>query len=256
MLISNLKTLTVYSMQVSATLICPRVNRHELPSAPAGLDQFTTVRQSGSPAPPHHNTIMASASILTVVTVCLLEVPQLADGLFWGYPPERIWSRLNRTDPGLCPQEEDWCVQPSFYPEGAVLDAVTKEDNSLKKLLLIDAFAARSHYEEEDEFVNVCDVKMTYITPRAAKNTEGKFRFIVNHPEGGGEHYTQLVRVARCVGAGEECSAWGRGGGTMCRQEFLDHKLVALAEDGEQLVIDTFTFPSCCSCVISKYTEF
>ena len=31
----------------------------------------------------------------------------------------------------------------------------------------------------------------------------------------------------------------------MCRQDFLDHTLVVPAEDGEQLVIDTFTLPSC-----------
>ena len=93
--------------------------------------------------------------------------------------------------------------------------------------------------------------------PRAAKNKNGQFRFIVNHPEGGDEQYIQLVRVARCAGAGEECGwgVMGPGIETRCHQEYLDHKLVALSESGEELVIDTFTFPSCCTCLM-KQTMF
>merc|ERR1711928_173144 len=55
-----------------------------------------------------------------------------------------------------------------------------------------------------------------------------------NHPEGGDEQYIQLVRVARCAGAGEECGwgVMGPGIETRCHQEYLDHKLVALSEWG------------------------
>jgi hypothetical protein len=109
----------------------------------------------------------------------------------------------------------------------------------------------------EDGFENICGLTTEYIMPRAAKNKDGQFRFIVNHPEGGGEQYIQLVRVARCAGAGEECG-WGVMAGvkTRCQQEYLDHKLVALSEDGEELVIDTFTFPSCCTCLMKTRDLF
>jgi len=106
----------------------------------------------------------------------------------------------------------------------------------------------------EDGFENICGLTTEYIMPRAAKNKNGQFRFIVNHPEGGDEQYIQLVRVARCAGAGEECGygVMGPGIETRCHQEYLDHKLVALSESGEELVIDTFTFPSCCSCLMKQ----
>jgi len=106
----------------------------------------------------------------------------------------------------------------------------------------------------EDGFENICGLTTEYIMPRAAKNKNGQFRFIVNHPEGGDEQYIQLVRVARCAGAGEECGwgVMGPGIETRCQQEYLDHKLVALSESGEELVIDTFTFPSCCTCLMRQ----
>merc|ERR1719458_1640134 len=106
----------------------------------------------------------------------------------------------------------------------------------------------------EDGFENICGLTTEYIMPRAAKSKNGQFRFIVNHPEGADEQYIQLVRVARCAGAGEECGygVMGPGIETRCHQEYLDHKLVALSESGEELVIDTFTFPSCCSCLMKQ----
>ena len=75
-------------------------------------------------------------------------------------------------------------------------------------------------------------------------------------PLGGGEEYIQLVRVAKCAGEGQECG-WGllSGHDTKCQQEYLDHKLVVLS-DGEELVIDTFTFPSCCTCFVRESVFF
>ena len=40
---------------------------------------------------------------------------------------------------------------------------------------------------------------------------------------------------------------------TQCKQEYVNHQLVALGDDGINLVIDTFKFPSCCTCnVVTK----
>jgi len=119
----------------------------------------------------------------------------------------------------------------------------------------VDDDDVHEHEElHEDGFENICGLTTEYIMPRAAKNKNGQFRFIVNHPEGGDEQYIQLVRVARCAGAGEECGwgVMGPGIETRCQQEYLDHKLVALSESGEELVIDTFTFPSCCTCLMRQ----
>jgi len=181
-----------------------------------------------------------------------------------------------------CRDDEDWCDTPEEYPEYAIHDAVVKQKKIFKEMFqpgqsttfndsaietqtqiarhsslvgLRNGFLTEESATEEpeEEFTNICDLKTRYITPRAAKNKEGKFRFIVNHPDGD-EEYTQLVRITQCSAAGEEC---GRGhlasAGvlTKCQQEYSDHKLVTLGESGEELIVDTFSFPSCCTCLIS-----
>ena len=92
--------------------------------------------------------------------------------------------------------------------------------------------------------------------PKAAKNKKGQFKFLVNGGEGAKE-YIQLVKISQCMRAGESC---GHGNiftrhVTECRQEYSDHKMVALDEEGEELVIDTFSFPSCCSCYMQAGME-
>lgn len=43
---------------------------------------------------------------------------------------------------------------------------------------------------------------------------------------------------------------------TVCKQEYMDHKLVAISPDQSHVVIDTFSFPSCCSCHIQRSTAW
>jgi len=54
----------------------------------------------------------------------------------------------------------------------------------------------------------------------------------------------------------DEDVIYGNGGAcetlslvTGCRQEYADHKLVAVDEEGQELIVDTFRFPSGCTCV-------
>ena len=69
--------------------------------------------------------------------------------------------------------------------------------------------------------------------------------------------YFQLIRVGLCVSTGE-CHGMTRATPdhhvSQCRQLYLDHKLMALTASGE-LVVDTFSFPSCCSCHIMNIFE-
>ena len=165
----------------------------------------------------------------------------------------------------LCGAGEGWCAAPRHYPDTAILAAVTRQKQTFGQMFDSpnNTAAARTEaaanttigtrsgnfemLEAEAEFTNICAVRTSYITPRAAKNKEGQFRFIVNSPDGAAE-YSQLVRVAVCGAAGAECSGVA---GTRCRQEYSDHKLVSLGSSGEELVVDTFSFPSCCTCLLA-----
>ena len=165
----------------------------------------------------------------------------------------------------LCGAGEGWCAAPRHYPDTAILAAVTRQKQTFGQMFDSPNNTAAARTEAaanatigtrsgnfemlaaEAEFTNICAVRTSYITPRAAKNKEGQFRFIVNSPDGAAE-YSQLVRVAVCGAAGAECSGVA---GTRCRQEYSDHKLVSLSSGGEELVVDTFSFPSCCTCLLA-----
>lgn len=165
-----------------------------------------------------------------------------------------------------CPEGSDWCDEPEHYPGRKIISVAARQANNMNilfpekgKLAFRGDFVEVDNKTEleTDSYENICGMETDYIMPRAAKNKEGQFRFIVNSPEGADE-YIQLVRVVRCLHAGHQC-----GGGrlfssqtTMCKQEFLDHKLVALSASGEELVIDTFLFPSCCTCNFHAGLEF
>merc|ERR1712183_1210260 len=178
----------------------------------------------------------------------------------------------------LCPGPEDWCDSPPDYPDQAILKAALRQNNTLGSLfdskLLVkekevptetteNSVRSRKGFPEfeefvEDDMINICSVKTEYIMPRAAKNKEGEYKFIVNHPEGG-EEYVQQVRVNICRAAGQACGhgLLAAGGvNTKCRQEYSDHKLVSLSATGEELQVETFRFPSCCTCYVSQFTEY
>ena len=140
--------------------------------------------------------------------------------------------------------------------------------------------------DEAFEEVNACDSRTSYILPRAARSVKGSFMFIVNQPAQEklsqvGRSFicvkesnlslvksfsclllltvtmlSQVVRVTTCREPGHSCYGGqleGRGGlRTVCRQQYTDHKLVALDQDKDEVVVETFTFPSCCSCFVAK----
>jgi len=178
----------------------------------------------------------------------------------------------------VCPEGEFWCDTPLEYPDQAILKAVSQQKKTFKEMFdtkpekenfaipknetlwtLLETRTNFVDYDRDDEeFTNICDLSTSYIRPRAAKNKDGKFRFIVNHPDGDDE-YIQLVRVSTCSSAGSECGRGrleGAGVKTRCQQEYSDHKLVSLDESGEELVVDTFSFPSCCTCLIGSDNLF
>ena len=75
----------------------------------------------------------------------------------------------------------------------------------------------------------------------------------MNHPHNHTE-LTQVVKVTTCRQDGQECYKGDltHRHVTRCKQEYMDHKLVALNMEAKEMVIDTFRFPSCCSCYVDR----
>ena len=163
----------------------------------------------------------------------------------------------------LCPENQDWCDSPTDYPEDTILKAALSQNNTIRSLFDTQRIRSRDNFEKLGEFVsddleNICSVQTDYIMPRAARNKEGEYKYIVNHPSGA-EEYVQQVRVTICSEPEQSCGhglLGGTGLTTKCRQEYSDHKLVALSQEGEELQVETFQFPSCCTCYISQFLEY
>jgi len=165
-----------------------------------------------------------------------------------------------------CPGGEDYCEEPLSYPTSKIAKALQKVDNSLMRSLLSHSSEdteedfgvglrmhpiaartmARPGARDQLDYEKVCHSTKEFIKPKQARNKEGEYLFIVNGGEGL-EDNIQMVTVSKCLGAGERCSLETEEE-TKCKQEYSEHRLVALDSAGQQLVMETFTFPSGCSC--------
>jgi len=96
------------------------------------------------------------------------------------------------------------------------------------------------------EWRDLCETRTEFITPRQWNNTRGETLFIVNTGDDDElTEYVQQVRVTKCHG---DVPARDLHFPARCRQEFTEHKLMALAGDGSALIIDSFMFQSGCVC--------
>ncbi|KAJ0179695.1 hypothetical protein K1T71_004286 [Dendrolimus kikuchii] len=96
--------------------------------------------------------------------------------------------------------------------------------------------------------LELCDVRTQFITPRAALNNKGSWKYVVNMPD----NMTQLVRAEIC--ASTTCNglcSLPTGYTSRCEQKYIQKRLVALQPSGQNLYTDIFWIPSCCQCVIA-----
>jgi len=156
-------------------------------------------------------------------------------------------------DPRL--HSDKWYERPWGYPQRSISKILRNESSSISKF-----FNARKEEDElissflntrllGDDYENICDEETHFIYPRKGTNKKGENMFIVNEAD---TEYRQLVRITRCQGAEEPCSNADIDSSyiTKCVQEYSDIKLVALSENGEELIVETFQFPSCCICKV------
>ena len=100
----------------------------------------------------------------------------------------------------------------------------------------------------------ICEAVTQLTTPRHERNTRGEMRWIVNQPDNRTD-LTQVVKVTKCMPGGRcDDGSLSSRHRTVCRQEYMDHKLVSLNNDNSQVIIDTFRFPSCCTCYLQETT--
>ena len=186
-----------------------------------------------------------------IKNISIYKQKQLQDRSAFPFDMTRFW------DESFCANGTDYCTEPIKYPTTAIRKALKKQKKIIKTMF-DPPIKPRSGLNifNSGNSENVCASSTTHIRPKAARNKKGQFKFLVNVDKGADE-YIQLVKITQCLGAGEACGN-GRlftSEPTKCKQEYTDHKMVALDDDGRELVVDTFSFPSCCSCYMQTGLE-
>lgn len=160
--------------------------------------------------------------------------------------------------PEPCPDNQDFCEHIQDYPSHLevspaasvnefVRDKIFDKPKPPQAPALTRRFGDNSNLFDFEEESQACRHRRSVVYPKKAKNTLGKFMFIVNK-----EEYKQSVDIEQCEGEGQPCETDGDApqmnvGSTVCRQKFTTFKLYAINHEGEQ-VYDSFSLPSACLC--------
>jgi len=154
-----------------------------------------------------------------------------------------------------------------FYPETEIMKILENQGDKFIHLFSNETKKDVESIEKIEpiartavsDWKNLCETTVHYTRPRIAKNKDGVSMFVVNFngTDPKLSQYQQQVRITKCIGdLGESDGMCGAMSNvdvvTKCQQEYTDHKLVALDPSGKELVVDTFIFPSCCTCVYSN----
>ncbi|XP_050541641.1 uncharacterized protein LOC126905705 isoform X2 [Daktulosphaira vitifoliae] len=113
-------------------------------------------------------------------------------------------------------------------------------------------YKRRKRQVEQDQ---LCQVNINNVYPRAALNTQGEWKYVVNMVRTPSDMYTQSIRSEICASPDQPCSGICEtpfGYTTTCKQKYVQKRLVALQGTGDNLYIDVFWFPHCCSCTIGR----
>ena len=172
----------------------------------------------------------------------------------------------------LCGDGSTYCARPSHYPSTAIARALKKNkkkelinvlfDEPKPQLRLRSGIFAKSAEETfDDEFENVCGSVRRTIAPKVGTNTNNQQRYLVQGDIDLAE-FSGLVRTVQTVeclgsqldGERESCGVLP-GRRTKCRQEYTEHRMVALDMERGELVVEAFNFPSCCSCMVHRGFE-
>ena len=157
---------------------------------------------------------------------------------------------LRRPGGGLCGDYNVYCNQPrGRYPKSVIDRALRRTPVAILNMFDKEDEMSNLVKRDADDYYEACPSSHDHVRPRVGTNTSNQQRFLVNGVAG----LVQTVQVTTCDSqAGESCGGGVFGGKTRCQQNYSRHKLVALDEERGELVVETFTFPSCCSCMVHR----
>ncbi|XP_076373171.1 uncharacterized protein LOC143258014 [Tachypleus tridentatus] len=213
----------------------------------------------------------------------LLPVPHLSlypsDQAQYGYGNQEHgygYEKCDPTQPPPCAANSSlpFCVEDPYYPHYEIKDAIAADPYKFQRKYsdipgqsaddLVDGVTKdqesafdysyytgagtydKTHWEGPEGYI--CPSQVLYAQPKRAVNTEGKWRVIVNAVH----YYTQTARVEACLFPNAGCRLLAPCYKSKCTQKYVYHRLLSWdpCDAYRGLFIDTYRFPSACSCHI------
>ncbi|XP_023220899.1 protein spaetzle 5-like isoform X2 [Centruroides sculpturatus] len=165
-----------------------------------------------------------------------------------GYYSQRLSPPRIRCDP-----RDTYCETVSNYPLKEILGAVNGSFFRSLGRREGDRPAVESRRrptEADSEETRVCRVNRRLVFPKAAKDKNGIWRFLIDDERA----YRQPVLIEKCGDEGGPCSAiqdnLGPGFKTRCAQKYISKLMMAFDENSLRPFSEDFQFPVACVCYV------
>ncbi|CAG0880219.1 unnamed protein product [Cyprideis torosa] len=148
----------------------------------------------------------------------------------------------------------NYCLEDKEYPEYEVKHAIKTHKYGFLELyadvadLNTDNSVDRLTKLVEETYI--CPSETIYARPLRAKNTDGKWRVIVNNVKVDYDEFTQSVRLETCLTPGSKCPLIPDCYETSCLQKWIYHRFVVYDSYDQYFpfAIESFRLPASCAC--------
>ncbi|XP_022242117.1 protein spaetzle 5-like isoform X2 [Limulus polyphemus] len=161
----------------------------------------------------------------------------------------------------LCAQKtkSTFCETVEDYPALRVYEAVNSLPGDVLQMLLeklSSEVQGRTKFSADDLTDEpICTSMLNTFKPQVGENIKKKWLYIVNNVE-----VEQFVTSETCSEDGNPCryvkDNLPFGYSSQCKQKYAYKNLLAIHPKKKSTFLDSFPFPSCCSCFIKLPPEF
>ncbi|XP_045118559.1 LOW QUALITY PROTEIN: extensin-like [Portunus trituberculatus] len=153
-----------------------------------------------------------------------------------------------------------YCTEDEEYPKFEIKQAIRYHLDKFNHLYAdvadLNTELSVEGPEELQEENYLCPSVTAYVKPLRAKNTEGKWRVVVNNVDIHYETVTQTARVEDCLTAGDPCPKVPHCYDSKCLQKSIYHRFLVYDPYDQYFpfAVETFKLPSSCACLLGAST--
>lgn len=176
------------------------------------------------------------------------------------HPISDIFEKTFDADSPACSDNNTstWCLEDLEYPGLGITHAAHYHYFSLLALykdISLSTENSVDHLTTLEEETYLCPSETSYLRPLRAKNTDGKWRVIVNNVVVYNDIWTQSVRMEVCLAPAKACPLVPSCYDTKCLQKNILHRFLVYepCDYSFPFALETFELPASCACLLGPY---